>query len=163
MNTLLKGILLCLPIMCLAHVECTAQEGSITNSDPSLRQSTEGQYSYKAEGRSDPFRPFISSKTASPDPNEIVEDKIQYSGMQLFEPGQLNLVGIMATPHGAVALVEDQTKKGYMLRAGDLIGKRGVVTSIDEHQVIVTETARTRSGKEIKNLVTMKLKREGDK
>ena len=164
MKTLLKGILLCLSIMCLAYVECIAQEGSsITNTDSSVRQSTDEQYSYQSEGRSDPFRPFISKKAAAPDPNEIVEDNVQYSGMQLFEPGQLSLVGIMATSRGSVALVEDQTKKGYMLRAGDLIGKRGVVTSVDEHQVTVTETARTRSGKEIKSLVTMKLKREGHK
>ena len=60
-------------------------------------------------------------------------------------------------------MVEDQTKKGYLLKVGDLIGKRGVISTIEEHQVVITETARTRAGKEMKEIVTMKIKREGDK
>jgi len=124
------------------------------------------RYEYKAEGRSDPFKPFVTPKSTSsalPDPNEIVEEKTEYSGMQLFEPGQLALVGIMMTSSEPIAMVEDQTKKGYMLKIGELVGKRGVVTSIDEHQVVITETARTRSGQEMKSTVIMKMKHEGDK
>lgn len=122
-------------------------------------------YSYKYEGRNDPFRPFVSQKkaTITPDPNEIVEDKIEYSGMQLFEPGQLHLVGVMLTKNDPVALVEDQTKKGYVLKLGSLIGKRGMVTAIESQQVIVTETAKTRAGNEIKSTTTMRMKLEGDK
>jgi len=122
-------------------------------------------YSYKYEGRNDPFRPFISQKkaTITPDPNEIVEDKIEYSGMQLFEPGQLHLVGVMLTKNDPMALVEDQTKKGYVLKLGSLIGKRGMVTAIESQQVIVTETAKTRAGNEIKSTTTMRMKLEGDK
>jgi type IV pilus assembly protein PilP len=128
-----------------------------------VQRSEIDQYIYKTDGRTDPFKPFLSAKTSSTDQNEIVEDNVEYSGMQLFEPGQLSLVGIITSIRGAVAMVEDQTRKGYMLKVGDLIGKRGVVTSIDERQVVITESARTRSGKEIKNTVTMKIKHEGDK
>jgi len=149
----------------LIHGIAQAQEANQPSDDVHAQQSENKLYAYKAEGRPDPFKPFISPKTASSstDQNEIVEDNVAYSGMQLFEPGQLGLVGIMLTQRGPIAMVEDQTKKGYTLRIGDLIGKRGVVTSIDEHQVIITETARTRSGKEMKNIVTMKIKHEGDK
>ncbi len=83
--------------------------------------------------------------------------------MQLFEPGQLTLVGVMMTESGEVALVEDQTKKGYMLKQGLQVGKRGIVTLIDKHQVVITESARTRAGKEIKSTVIMRLNKEGDK
>jgi type IV pilus assembly protein PilP len=60
-------------------------------------------------------------------------------------------------------LVEDQTKKGYVIKPGTLIGKRGVVSKIGSDEVVVTETAKTRSGQEIKSTVMMKLNKEGDR
>ncbi len=123
-------------------------------------------YSYRHEGRHDPFKPFVTAKAVSQsalDPNEIVDEQIDFSGMQMFEPGQLTVVGVMHTSYEPLALVEDQTKKGYIIKIGTLIGKRGVVTSIDDQKVIVTETAKTRSGKEIKSTIAMKMKKEGDK
>lgn len=124
------------------------------------------EYSYKVEGRPDPFKPFVTVKSVSQlshDPNEIIDESVERTGMQLFEPGQLTVVGVMLTSSEPIALVEDQTKKGYVLRIGTLIGKRGIVTSIDDQKVIVTETAKTRSGKEIQTTVAMKMKKEGDK
>jgi Pilus assembly protein, PilP. len=163
MNKVVKYITLCLTIMCLTFVNCIAQEVNLSSNDSYAQKTDDELYSYRYDGRSDPFKPFISPKTSSSssDPNEIIEDDVEYSGMQLFEPGQLGLVGIMATSFGAVAMVEDQAKKGHLLKVGDLIGKRGVVTSIEDQQVTITETARTRSGKEMKEIVTMKMK--GDK
>ncbi len=123
-------------------------------------------YAYIVEGRTDPFKPFISPKAATPagrDPNEIVDDNTDLTGMRLFEPGQLTLVGVLMSGGGEIALVEDQTKKGYMLKHGNLIGKRGVVTQIDKKQVVITETARTRAGEEINSTVIMRLNKEGDK
>lgn len=127
---------------------------------------TEPAYTYVTEGRSDPFKPFISPKAAIPanrDPNEIVEEGKELTGMQLFEPGQLTLVGILTSEAGAIALVEDQTRKGYMLKQGLPVGRRGIVTQIDKQQVVITETARTRAGKEITSTVIMRLNKEGDK
>lgn len=123
-------------------------------------------YSYNAEGRFDPFKPFVAPKSSSPtqqDPNEIVDDGNELTGMQLFEPGQLTLVGVMLSSQEPIALVEDQTRKGYVLKLGNLIGKRGVISSIDPRQVVVTEIARTRAGKEMKSTTTMRIKKEGDK
>lgn len=124
-------------------------------------------YTYVTEGRSDPFKPFISPKATTPpanrDPNEIVEEGKELTGMQLFEPGQLTLVGIMTSESGAIALVEDQTRKGYMLKQGLPVGRRGIVTQIDKQQVVITETAHTRAGKEINSTVIMRLNKEGDK
>jgi type IV pilus assembly protein PilP len=130
------------------------------------KQSTPNDYySYIIEGRSDPFKPFISPKAATPagvDPNEIVDENSELSGMQLFEPGQLTLVAVMLSDTDEIAMVEDQTKKGYILKEGDLIGKRGVVTQIDKQQVVITETAHTRAGKAINSSIIMRLNKEGD-
>lgn len=129
-------------------------------------QLSDNIYTYKTEGRFDPFKPFVASKSSVPaqqDPNEIVDDGNELTGMQLFEPGQLTLVGVMLSSQEPIALVEDQTRKGYVLKLGSLIGKRGVISSIDPRQVVVTETARTRAGKEMKSTTTMRIKKEGDK
>jgi len=125
-----------------------------------------GSYSYNTEGRSDPFKPFITPQSLTPntpDPNEIIENSQELSGMQLFEPGQLTLVGIIATQSNAMALVEDQSRKGYVLKIGTLIGKRGVVTQILSDKVQIEETAKTRSGQELKSIVSLTLKKEGDR
>jgi type IV pilus assembly protein PilP len=129
-------------------------------------QLSDDIYSYNAEGRFDPFKPFVALKSSSPtqpDPNEIVDDGNELTGMQLFEPGQLTLVGVMLSSQEPIALVEDQTRKGYVLKLGSLIGKRGVISSIDPRQVVVTEIAKTRAGKEMKSTTTMRIKKEGDK
>lgn len=121
-------------------------------------------YFYNAEGRSDPFKPFVTPKSTSTqtDPNEIVDEANTLTGMQLFEPGQLTLVGVILSSQEPIALVEDQTKKGYILKMGTPVGKRGVVTSIDSRQMVITETAKTRAGKELKTTTVMRLKKEGD-
>jgi len=144
---------------------CYAQETAVSQG-ASLEQPVNEAYSYVVEGRTDPFKPFISIKAtmaAGRDPNEIIDENTELTGMQLFEPGQLTLVGVLMSGAGELALVEDQTKKGYMLKRGNLIGRRGIVTQIDKQQVVITETARTRAGKEISSTVIMRLKKEGDK
>lgn len=136
--------------------ELETNSGTIENAN----QPPEPPYEYQLAARPDPFKPFIALQKV--DPNELVDDTRELSGMQLFEPGQLSLVAVMDTPRGRLAMVEDVTKKGYLLREGILIGRNGQVTEIRRDQVIVTETARTRGGEEIKTLVSMKLKRDGE-
>ncbi|NLZ17283.1 MAG: pilus assembly protein PilP [Desulfobulbaceae bacterium] len=117
-------------------------------------------YEYQLSSRPDPFKPFITPKAVNP--NELLDDARELTGMQLFEPGQLSLVAIMDTPGGRVAMVEDVAKKGYLLREGVLIGRYGEVTEIRKDQVVVTETAHTRGGEAIKTVISMKLKRDGE-
>lgn len=140
-----------------ASAELEANTGAV---EESANLPPESPYEYRLAARPDPFKPFIALQKVNP--NELVDDDRELSGMQLFEPGQLSLVAVMDTPRGRLAMVEDVTKKGYLLREGALIGRYGQVTEIRRDQVIVTETARTRGGEEIKTLVSMKLKRDGE-
>jgi type IV pilus assembly protein PilP len=162
----LPGLALLIVFMATMMTCVHAQEADRTGLDENSSPSTEDSYFYQAEGRPDPFKSFIAPRAILPqalDPDEIVEEDRELTGMQLFEPGQLTLVGILATGGERTAMVEDQTQKGYLLKQGMLIGSRGVVTRIDPHQVIITETAYTRAGKEIKDTITMRLKKEGDR
>lgn len=153
-------------LLLVSVTSCFAQEPAASKEGNPQQPVITESYVYAVEGRTDPFKPFISKKATTSggrDPNEVIDENTELTGMQLFEPGQLTLVGVLMTEAGELALFEDQTKKGYMLKRGNLIGKRGVVTRIDKQQVVITETAHTRAGKEISSTVIMRLKKEGDK
>lgn len=162
---------LCSSSFCFFLCFCTltassAEENSEKKGVETATAPHNEHYEYLMDGRADPFKPFISLKATTPagyDPNEIVEENKDLTGMQLFEPGQLTLVGVLMAEGSEVAMVEDQTKKGYFLKQGSLIGRRGVVTLIEQEQVVITETAYTRAGKEITSTVIMRLNKEGDK
>ena len=120
-------------------------------------------FNYQLEGRPDPFVPFIEPKIATKiDPNEIIDDDEILTGMQLFEPGQLTLVAIMFAEGTKMAMVEDVTGKGDVINEGIPVGRRGVVSEIAQNQVIITEKARTRAGKELITTFVMRLNKEGD-
>ncbi len=118
---------------------------------------------YHIENRADPFVPFISEKASATNINEIVPVAEQLSGMQLFEPGQLNLVAIVIAENNDFAMAEDTTGMGYILQTGMKIGKRGTITDIHANEVIIEETAFTRSGKKLTSKIVMLLKKDGEK
>lgn len=132
-------------------------ELSLPSDDPST------VFSYQLEGRPDPFSPFITEKaTSSTNMDEIVDNADTLSGMQLFEPSQLNLVAIVFEDNAELAMVEDAAGQGYALRPGMKIGRKGIITNIDPNQVIIEETSVTRSGKKLTNNIVMLLKKKGE-
>jgi len=93
----------------------------------------ETEYSYNPVGKPDPFKPFIQLVS-----REGLRKAV--TPLQKFDISQLKLVAIISTSHGNVALVEDATGKGYVLKKGMWIGKNdGKVTSILRDKVIVEE------------------------
>ena len=121
-------------------------------------------FEYILEGRTDPFAPFISRKidVRNMGSDEIVDEEIELTGMQLFEPGQLTLVAVLYSGSKQIAMVEDVTGKGYILNEGMPIGRRGVVSKIEGEQVTIIEIAHTRAGRTRKNKIVMRLNKEGD-
>ncbi|MFZ5797435.1 MAG: hypothetical protein C4563_06930 [Desulfobulbus sp.] len=162
--------LLCLPaflsspLVGLASVPTEEQPPKSESGTGEQQPPPADAFKYELLGRPDPFVPFIEPQVATKlDPNEIVEEDVVLTGMQLFEPGQLKLVAVLFAGDKKTAMVEDVTGKGYVINEGILIGRHGVVSEITTDQVIVTETTRTRAGKEIINTIVMRLKKEGDK
>ena len=125
-------------------------------------QTNQNYFEYIIDGRNDPFVPFISEKSQSAKMNEILPVEEQLTGMQLFEPGQLNLVAIIMVEDNNFAMAEDTTGKGYVLRTGMEIGRRGIITSIQPNKVTIEETAFTRAGKKLTSKIVMLLKKEGE-
>ncbi len=137
-------------------------ESSLQTDQMSSDLSLDSTFEYRTDNRPDPFVPFITEKAASTNINEIIPVAEQLSGMQLFEPGQLKLVAIVMAKNNDFAMAEDTTGKGYILHKGMKIGKRGVITAIQNNEVIIEETAFTRVGKKLTNTIVMLLKKEGE-
>ncbi len=162
-------ILLCGTVLCwnIGPAPAKVQDTVIMEPATTLDLPQEkDSFAYVLEGRPDPFVPFITPKatTTKPqlNPDEIVEENVELTGMRQFEPGQLKLVAVLQSGKQRIAMVEDVTGKGYILRVGMPIGRRGVVSEIQPQQVLITETARTRAGKELVNTVVMRLNKEGE-
>lgn len=140
-----------------------AATGQVTDTTPLAIKKSTSQFEYQIEGRPDPFLPFVTERsTRNDNSDEIVDENLQLTGMQLFEPGQLTLVALMVTEGDRLAMVQDFTGKGYIIKEGIKIGRRGVVADIVDNKVIIEETARTRGGKTLTNQIAMVLKKEGE-
>jgi len=126
---------------------------------------TKSNYEYQIENRPDPFVPFFSGETETEpgiDPNEIVDSGEELTGMQLFEPGQLTLVALLKAKGRYFAMVEDFTGRGYVVKEGMKIGRRGVIKAILPNKVFIEEVAVTRAGKELRSEIVMALRKEGE-
>ncbi|MDH4317347.1 MAG: pilus assembly protein PilP [Desulfobulbaceae bacterium] len=128
-----------------------------------LEKLSRNDYEYQWEGRADPFLPFISSKPTKKVDDEILDTERPKSGLTGLEPGQLTVVAILMTSREKLAMVQDVTGVGYVLRAGMEIGARGTVSEIFNDKVIVEEVFKTRLGNESTRDITMRLNKEGDK
>ena len=128
-----------------------------------LQQAKNEYFVYQYENRKDPFMPFVTENATSHSQDEIIEDGQPLTGMQLFEPGQLTLVGLLNKGSEYFAMVEDSTGKGYTLTKGMKIGRRGVIRNIGPTKVLIEESGITRAGKKLVTSVEMVLKKEGEK
>ncbi len=117
---------------------------------------------YQVEKRPDPFMPFITEKVIQPTEPEANETE-QLTGMRQFEPGQLTLVAIVFTENNPMAMVEDSSHKGYMIRRGTRIGKSGVVSDILPNEVIIKQLSYSMTKERKYKTVEMILRKEGEK
>ncbi len=118
----------------------------------------EETFVYKREGRSDPFMPLVTSVQEGPQPLDAEE----MTGLRLFEPGQLTLVAIASSGNGTVAMIQDSSGKGYIVRQGTLIGRLGEVATILADRLVINERYYTMAGEERIKAVEMLLRKEGE-
>ena len=121
-------------------------------------------FEYVMENRADPFFPFLSKRLpdVTSDETTDIHPQRQLTGMQMFEPEQLTLVALLWQEDTYIAMAEDFKKKGYVLREGMKIGRRGVVRAITSGRVVIEETATTPSGKRVVGNIVMTLGKEGN-
>jgi type IV pilus assembly protein PilP len=120
-----------------------------------LEKKEETEYAYNPVGKPDPFKPFIQLTS-------IKESSKSFplTPLQKYEISQLNLVAIIATPEGNIALVEDSAGKGYFLKKGTGIGKNdGKVKKILKDRVIIEEAYEDIFGQKKVNEISLFLHR----
>jgi hypothetical protein len=123
-----------------------------------LFQESDDSFVYKRERRTDPFVSFIQEKVV------VTQAPIEeLTGMRKFEPGQLSVVAIVMSPDDKVAMVQDSNNQGYIIRAGILLGRTGVVEAIVPNKVIVKNYTYNLAGDKIYKTVEMVLNQEGEK
>ena len=141
------------------QVPSSAVAGQV--SKKTLEEILQVPFTYRRENRTDPFVPFITQETG---PTQVTpEEDAPLAGMQLFEPGQLTLVTILVSGEQAIAMVEDSTGMGHVIRAKDKIGRRGEVKAIVPNAVIIEVWSLTTSGSNRFTTNEMVLRKEGDK
>lgn len=102
-------------------------------------------YIYDPKGKIDPFRSvFVVQKQGRPGTRIKIdareERKIPLTPLQKVDLSQLKVVGIIISPAGNKALVEDPEGKGYVITKGTYIGSNfGQVTKILKDRVVVEE------------------------
>lgn len=97
-------------------------------------------FAYDSTGKRDPFRKFDFSVKLDIDEN--------LSPLQQMGLGQIRLTAVLNTAVGdQVAIVEDQTGRGYTIRKGTRIGlNNGVVAEIEHDRIKVLETTTDFTG-----------------
>lgn len=158
----------CVAVLAFCHDSLAAVDNKDKNATAATLtpDSKSNNFKYILENRPDPFIPFITEKAATQetgDMNEIIDTNEELTGMQVFEPGQLTLVALVEKEGEKIAMVQDFTGKGYVIKEGTKIGKRGIVKDIVPNKVLIEETAQTRAGKKIITHTDMVLKKEGEK
>lgn len=108
-----------------------------------LEKEKKVAYSYDPEGKINPFQPVFVTQTAQEAiraGKKIQERKLLLTPLQKIDVSQLKVVGIIISPTGNKALVEDPSGKGYVITRGTYIGANyGQVKKILEDRIIVEE------------------------
>ncbi|MFH1076831.1 MAG: pilus assembly protein PilP [Pseudomonadota bacterium] len=98
-------------------------------------------YSYNPEGKLDPFIPFIEErKETQATTQKRPESKIPLTPLQKMEIGQISIVGIIVSPNGNRAMVQDSSGKGYIITKGTYIGRDfGKVEEVLKDKIVIHE------------------------
>lgn len=122
--------------------EPVAPEAALEPEEVTEEPEKKVAYAYDAKGKIDPFRsvfvtqPRVRTRIAK----KIEERKLPLTPLQKIDVGQLKVVGIIISPTGNKALVEDPSGKGYVITQGTYVGSNfGRVSKILEDRIIVEE------------------------
>lgn len=113
----------------------------------------------------DPFMPLFKEEKPEP-PKQVdtakkeTKKRVPLTPLEKIDLSQLKLVGIIRSPSGDKALVEEANGKGYIVTKGTYIGiNSGRIIGITENGIIVEEEIEDVLGKVIINKTELKLQK----
>jgi type IV pilus assembly protein PilP len=114
------------------------------------------EYTYTPVGKRDPFRSVVDDAASLP--AEALAMRADCGPLCKWEIEQLKLVAVISGISNPVAMVEDPSGKGFVVRRGSFVGKRnGKVTQIRAGEVVVTEIFKDQMGKPHVNPVFIRM------
>jgi len=119
---------------------------------------------YNPDGKLDPFAPLIKEKpvASSVKHRKAVRHKL-LTPLEKLDLSQLKLVSILRASSGNMALVEEDSGKGYIIKKGTYIGTHsGKVENILPDRIIVEEEVEDIYGKISVRKKEIKLKPPGE-
>ncbi len=117
-------------------------------------------YSYNPVGKRDPFRSPLDDRK-NDKPGEGATDNICPEPLCQFDLDQLTLVAVVSGDANPVAMLEDSTKVGHIVRRNTKVGKQGgKVSQILRDCIEVTEFFLSPDGKKVPNRVSICVKKE---
>ncbi|NOY70383.1 MAG: pilus assembly protein PilP [Deltaproteobacteria bacterium] len=121
------------------------------------------QHLYSRKGRIDPFAPFLHK----PEPQITGEGPVKLSGRVPMTPleriaiGQLTLTAVLRLSDKSIALVQESSGKGYIVKLGTYIGENGGrVSNIEKNLVVIEEKSKNIFGKTETKKIELKLKKQ---
>lgn len=104
---------------------------------------------YARKGKLDPFAPFIQG--TEPESGGEAEEELQRrkprTPLERLSLGQLRLTAVMETPGKRLALVEESSGKGYVVKKGTYIGDQGGrITRVLSEAIVIEEKYRDAFG-----------------
>ena len=104
---------------------------------------------YSPEGKLDPFEPLFKKERVSLDVGKKkIKTRKPLTPLERISLSQLTLVGIILSPNGNRALVQETTGKGYVVKKGTYIGTNsGKIVEILKDRIIIEEESEDIYGK----------------
>ncbi len=120
------------------------EKGEKTTKEPVTKEEQETErpvYSYNPVGKIDPFRPILSDRAGGPSGSKKRPERTApLTPLQKIDINQVSLVGIIVSPKGNMAMVQDASGKGYIIAKGTYIGTNfGKVIKVLKDKVVVNE------------------------
>jgi type IV pilus assembly protein PilP len=127
-----------------------------------LRLPTPPVNQFDFSNKKDPFKPFVVVKAEQKkSPESIINTQRNSLPIHSYDVSQFKLIGIITGGRENQAMVTDPGGKGYVLKAGMLIGKNnGRITSISSSGVDILEQFKDDNGRVRKEQIKLTLPRK---
>ncbi len=118
---------------------------------------------YSLTDKINPFIPLVQTRVSATIPVNKEEKKPTrtLTPLEKFDLSQIRLVAVVMAESGKIAMVEEASGKGYVVRVGTYIGKGGgTVVQILTDRIVINETITDFRGEEISHTREMKLHKQ---
>ncbi|MCP4114640.1 MAG: hypothetical protein GY737_04420 [Desulfobacteraceae bacterium] len=139
-----------------------AKEEAVPPEKPVVAEPAPPRF-YSAKGKIDPFQPLIRTDEKPEAGADAREKKPRrmLTPLEKLDLSQIRLVAVVRAESGNIAMVEEASGKGYVIRVGTYIGKNeGRVEKILNDRILIKEIVKNFRGDAVPRSREMKLHKQ---